>query len=526
MNATRRDRGTNLLEIIVTTAIIGVVMVALLGAIAVVFRTHRGVATTVGEAHDLQQAVNYLPADVQAAPVDPAAYRTSFDGNAGSGCAGTGNTNVLRIDEGSSRIAYTLSSGESGLKRLDRYECGIDGTTLRVTNIADRLAPAGSNPGALAYVTLKTAQDGPLAVERVEMVLSQAHGDEVTVSASPRSEDSLPIAASAPAGTCTNDVLAAAKGFHTFTQQNVHLSNTQVYKTSAIGGNLSWAESDTGNNMIVADYPDISPATSALYINAINWAASSGTLELFSGPSSNLAVINHRDNVAGLNTNTVTKLAGGSYPRLFIHGAGTVRAVSEVIDFDRAFVDLRACSRALAGLPATGCTSCAVHADLWDQNNTVAYPGVGSPGGSYQVNVRIHPSKVNVLNLTADALDSIGNFVFKSQLSPSTSITPGVNNPFIVNVTDAGNVSLDSLPQFGGVAPYTKYILYNFPNASTVTITNGGGGDGVWGTLFAPASDLTVSVKVEGGVIARNWTQNGSSVNSDRAFEGIVNWGS
>ena len=55
-------------------------------------------------------------------------------------------------------------------------------------------------------------------------------------------------------------------------------------------------------------------------------------------------------------------------------------------------------------------------------------------------------------------------------------------------------------------------------------VASGGGGDGVWGTLFAPYAHVTASAKIEGGVIARSFDFSGSSINPSRSFDGIVTW--
>lgn len=65
----RSDCGLTLVELVVTVAILGLVTTALAASVSVFLRNQTGPVSRMDDARDLQQLVNYVPADVGSARV-------------------------------------------------------------------------------------------------------------------------------------------------------------------------------------------------------------------------------------------------------------------------------------------------------------------------------------------------------------------------------------------------------------------------------------------------------------------------
>ena len=514
LHRSRRDPGTTLLEVVFSIGLMGILAVAILGAIAVVFRNEDGVGYMVTESHDVQQAVSYLPRDVQNGPTSPDAYLTDSDPSPGSGCSSSGSENVLRIDNGATFVAYRVYPSEvDGIMRLDRYECTADGVERLRLNIADRLVDDGTTPPASARLTVKAVPTGPVEVDRVTLTLEQSFGPE-QVSGSPRSEEALPAAA--PGEECTNDPMEETLGFATFVKGDVRLlNNPQIKWASAIGGTLSFSNSaNIGQNLNDdSELPSIQPFGTALYIRRVDWTTSSGSLTIFSNRD---VVIDDRSNTAiPANGKSAYELGGSpSNPKIVANGTSQVMPIAESIDFEQAFSVLRACSVALAKLPDQACSSCAVHLELLDQNASGPYPGVDA---GTNMKLRLVSGKANVLNISADDFSRMKNMTFEGTL-------PSQDTPFVVNIMDEGTITLDNYPGQGGIGSWVESTIWNFPNAERVILN--AGNDGVWGTVYAPRALVESSVKIEGGVVAASWIHDGREVNGPRLFGGLIDWDS
>lgn len=517
-----RDGGFTLIEVLTAVALSALLIVPITMGISIVFKTSRISTESVAQSHDLQQAVNYLPADARTGSFDPQGYKTSADEDRGSGCSDEGNENVLRIDDGSEniqrRIAYRLVAQPNGTASLDRYECHVDGTVLGVTNIADSLVADGAEPAAASDLVLVEDSEGNVTVDRVELRLAQNNGVE-TISAAPLAEPEIPAVA-APTGesaVCGNDLLAATQKFSTFTELDVHLRRGDTKRSTAVGGKLSWEGLATlGQNFQSGEYPTINPGQTVLYIQRIDWANSSGELRI-PGGHADVVVADMTDTTISADGRKIYGPAGPSSTFVNVQN-GRAGTAQTIVDFTDAFETLRACSQAMASLP-NSCTACAEHVELRDQNGSAPYPGVGNPGGANQVKIALHPTKANVLNLTAAQLNGIGDpvFMWKSGTGASGAPVPGRTNPLIINVMDSGDIVLNSIAR---TQQGPQHILYNFPNATSVRVE----GEVVWGTIFAPQAFVSVRQQMQGGVIAQSWENGGAEVNTSRLFSGWIDW--
>jgi LPXTG-motif cell wall-anchored protein len=111
--------------------------------------------------------------------------------------------------------------------------------------------------------------------------------------------------------------------------------------------------------------------------------------------------------------------------------------------------------------------------------------------------------KVNVWNTTLAQLNAIQNL---NGSAPSSSA------PLIINVTDAGslNWSPGSYAALQNAVPAgASYVLWNFPNATSLNLT---GGNALYGDLLAPNAsvvDALGGANINGQVIAANFVHNG-----------------
>ncbi|MEQ9162426.1 MAG: choice-of-anchor A family protein [Ilumatobacter fluminis] len=500
-----------LTEVVVTVGLLALISTVIVGAVSVVFRSERGVTTAVAESHDVQQAVNYFYLDVQSGPFDPSSYRSSTDSDRGSGCDDVGSDNVFRFDDDDRRVAYRLiPSGD--LAALDRYECDFDGTAWSVrsrVNIADSLDTTSGNPVSVTVASTASGDE----VEQVEMAFAQSAGDQV-VAAAPRAETGV---SAASLGDCDNNPLKATEGFETFVEGDVHIVGSQVKRSLAVGGNLSFSGNvAVGQNMNhTADYPvTVGYTNASLIVGNVAWAATpdQSKITLHSGTDGVFGTfVDSSKTKSGQNWTVFPKnRTDNKRPEIKLQNGGQPYENVSPIAFSDAFDDLRACSDLMAALPDQ--CACAEMVSLTNVNGNT-YEGTAS---NNSVKLVLQAGKVNAFNVPEANLDQLRDIKW-------SSAAPSTTTPLIINVIGGPDVTFEP-PQIQGGGSTAQSIIWNFPHATgTVTIA-GGGGDGVWGTVFAPYAHVTATTKIEGGVVAKKFTFSGSSINPSRSFEGTINW--
>ena len=515
-----RDGGFTLVEVIVTVLLTGLLAGVLSAAVIVVLRSEDGIARTVGESHDLQQAVNYLPYDVGVAPTDPAAYSTT-----GAAICG-GATNVLSISyPDNSSVSYVLVSGSA--TRLDRVTCDSSGTVTETLNVADLLDPAATPP---ATATVSTS--GGEVVD-VRLALARKHVGEADVVAAPRGLDELADAVTVGGSCNSEDPLEETQGFLTFVEGKAKLSgNSQTYKAIGIGGELTFNGAQVASHGGNDTYR---PASVGIYANTVNWAASSGTLEVQGTPNGHVVLTGE---VAGVDI-TTEKDGNITYIREFgTTGTPQIKAnhghiqkpnPGHTIQFPAAFTELRACSEAIAQLPAS-CDGCATHVVPLHVNsnsgNLIPYDGTGD------LKLDLTPDTTNVLNIGESRLAAIG------AVTPTyLDIAPMDNNKkllvdsLVVNVIDDdpsndidvdGDGEVDSVVRLANpmlFQNYTPAVMWNFAGIDKVEIPNG-----IWGTVYAPFSIVDVGNNVQGNLVAAEVNITGGVINEARSFDGTIKW--
>jgi choice-of-anchor A domain-containing protein len=516
-----RDRGVSIVELCVVIGILGVIMGSVAAAISVVLRSQGGIATVVAESHDTQQVTNYFPLDVQTGPRLRSQYRGTTDTARGTGCGDTGTGNVFRYDTGARRIAYRLvPDTTSGSGRIDRYECGFDGTAWTATtvlNIADEIDTSVATPVSVTFV-----QDGAL-VERATLSYAQRAGGVAEMTGSPRLDTAAPATA---IGDCADDPLDATAGFHVFSAGDVVLrASANVLGALAVGGSLTFengtgAGQDWGNTD-----PSFDPSTVRLYLTDVDWAASSGTMRQNVGDT-RLQMEQGVDYVLTTSGRPKIRPVGQTSPEIVIdNGSVGVVPPGTVIDFSEAFDDLRTCSTMISMLPNPGLCATCEHADLWDHNSAsptpMPYLGVDDPTG-YQLKIGMDPSGdggPTLVNLSSEQVTRL------DQISFYGANRPGPTTPLIFNVS---GTDIDfNVPQIDGQGLYTNSIFWNFFEATDVTIdrsVTGMSNETVWGSVFAPDASVYSTEKIWGGVVAQRYEQVGWTVNSSRTFEAVIPW--
>lgn len=498
----RRDAGMTLPEVVVVVALLGIITAVVVGAVTVVFRTEDGVAKTVAETHDVQQAVNYFPLDVQSGPIEVAAYETAANAIE-PGCGDTTATNVMSFENGGRRIAY-LATTDGAVASLDRYECEVSGSGWAVAsslNIADSL---DASSGAPVEVTVVPDASDALIVDAVIMRFSQDVA-EPEVIASPNAD--VLLEPEVVSGTCaTDNPVAAAYDFGAFVETDVHIQGGMVEGPLATGGTLTW----TPNTTVAQAKANAKYHGVGLYAGAIGWGSSSTKLAVSKGDIVIGAPAHEQSKKIYGNTSTsgqYVELNGGAkYVPLASYG--------NTIDFTAAFDELRACSGAIASLPAS-CSNCAHEVAILDPDRP-APNNQYVPGSSSKMKFDISGPGGNILNLPESYISTsvVQEFSHQGGLSQS--------KPLIVNVIDDGDgvvnfsVPSASWQNLGN----QKNVLVNFPNATTVNFTNRFNG-----AVLAPFADVTTGQEFSGSVIAVSWTHTAGTVHNDKdPFDGNIDF--
>ncbi len=276
--------------------------------------------------------------------------------------------------------------------------------------------------------------------------------------------------------------MGAAQGFQVLSEQDAAMSSSGVQGAVAVGGNLSIGSTQTFGSAgtstfrpvaagsyttlavggyVVVDTPGL---TSVLTIASgflragatTNAAVVTGATEAHLVPASNpVATATPRVTVSTGQTNQAT------FPIV----------ASPAFPFSSAFAQFRARSAELALLGPSSCPSIA-SASL-------------TPAG-----LTLTSGKVNVWNTTVAQLAGI------TSLSSNVAVTG--NTPLVINVTDAGAVTLPSTAWTAITGATKSALIWNFPAATSVAAS------GTFsGTLYAPNAAVTLTdVVLTGDVVA------------------------
>jgi choice-of-anchor A domain-containing protein len=146
---------------------------------------------------------------------------------------------------------------------------------------------------------------------------------------------------------------------------------------------------------------------------------------------------------------------------------------------------------------ADSMAQCAANVTLLDGDG-IPLPDRTAVPDNGRVEIALTPGRTNVVRLTGRQVHAIGTLTF---LVPPSADTPVL---FVVDTTDTGGDLTWRTPATAGIsATNTPYVLWDFPDATRLTLA---GGDTLEGTVFAPRADLTDlgPAPIEGDVVVRS----------------------
>lgn len=487
-----------------------------------------------------------------------------------AGCgAPDGGLNVLQLtwSDGASveRASYRLRH-DDGTTRLDRFRCtrGLDGVfaDVRMINIADALDAVpgdykGSGPPANAeidggVVTLRLYNAGrevQLAAGLQSFSTKPTMPPETTVAPTlptttttttiPPSTTSTtsttttttvptttttvavptettttststtttstttttttlaPVTVPTPASSTPVNPLAPAQGFAVMSAGNVMLNATASAGAVAAGKQFRYREyrNVAATAASTLTIPGESTATGLMVGDSVDFASSgNGSLTVANGfahvGSLTGSYVQTNGTAVHIVPSSTPSNNNYSVPRVMVSANQSNQTQQPVLKpgafpFENTFVLLQYYAQRMAQLTPTTCSS-------------VVYPDFYAQYGNYVLN--LVPGKVNVLNITASQVSSIGNV--------SGSTVPSSTTPLVVNVTDAGPVSIPAKYWAPWQNGDRASIIWNLPNATSVSV-----GSVFYGTLFAPSADVTMSAtQLFGDVVVKSLTTSGGSL--------------
>ncbi|AWB85263.1 choice-of-anchor A family protein [Mycetocola zhujimingii] len=294
----------------------------------------------------------------------------------------------------------------------------------------------------------------------------------------------------------------ANSGFTVFVEGDVALNADETEGTVAAGGDLSFGASYSiaGAGLFPNTFTapgDTQPTY--LYVGGgVDFAASgSNVLRVLNNGFTKIAdastylALDRDNNNATVNYNIVQPGAAyGSVPRIEGTITETPTQVSTAVGTD--LIDIPGAFTAYRGL-TTQLAQCTPNATLTDDAGTPLTSPI-APGT--RGHLSLTPGVTNVLNIPASDLEALSELVLDSQ--------PAEDTPLLVNISgQTFNGSIPNLP--GATSAQAPYILWNFPEATSVTVA---GGDSLEGTIYAPTANLSwqVTQNIEGNVIAAQFT--------------------
>lgn len=433
----RRDNGFSLVEVLVSIVLLGTAGVAILGAVG---------ASAQGATTHRQQA------DSQAVI---AAGSEVLMGIKPVACTAAAATYLPVIQ---ARIASLHLAGWSGanisIQDVKEWKNGVPQNTC--TN-----AVAPVNP---QLVTIKVTSSDNLVSKIVQIMTASNPTTTVPIGS--------PFA-------WNNSI------FNVITEGDAFVA-TQVYGAMAVGGDLRWG---AGAGAIAANsagtFTFNGLPVSLVVQGQVRFDQSSGVQQLNNGNAVIGNVLNGQLFLPGGANCWAPLLAtscNNAPTRVSLQANGTVTQ-GFPIDFAAAFDGFRKTSAGFAGLPGT-CVDAAA-AVLRNANDNGPYPGSGN------FVIHLTANKLNVINMATADLAGLASGSANGGSDSATHVAP-----LLINVTDSGAINF-SAPTF--TQNYPQYVIWNFPNATSVNITGV-----LWGSLYAPNSAVQLGADIRGIVIAKN----------------------
>ncbi|WP_406094014.1 collagen-binding domain-containing protein [Streptomyces sp. NBC_01013] len=316
----------------------------------------------------------------------------------------------------------------------------------------------------------------------------------------------LCLATAAPAAAdYSGNPLAGDLGFGVLVQDDATLGSTETEGSVAIGGDLIYGP---GYNVALHTpgtftAPGDDRPTALLVGGRADHANSSpqGVLKVLSdgyvkiGDGRGSSVLDKDVNNADVNTQVVA--AGATHdstPRIETTVRQPVESVTDptgLPDLDALFATYRDRSDAI--------DTCDTNVILRDAAGNPLPDQTGFPAGT-SAHVTLTAGETNVLRLTGEQLNNLSEITFDT---PPTATTP-----FVVDVDTTGTDGryVWHLPNLAGASgEQAPYMLWNFPDATDITMADG---DSLEGTVFAPRAHLTdmAASNIEGTIVVKELT--------------------
>ena len=295
----------------------------------------------------------------------------------------------------------------------------------------------------------------------------------------------------------------ANSGFLVFVENNVTLRNDESEGTMAMGGNLRIQQnyniagaSTVSSTFIDAAAGDTKP-TDLFVGGGIQWDDDNGNVFVQQGltkvadtstytaheKDENGALHNYRLTRKGKPYSSTPLIDGRTKqsPESIAHRPGT-----DLINVAAAFDVYRILTRQLEACPA--------NVQLVSPDYPFAPLPRPYPSGA-RGRLTLTPDVTNVLTMTTTELANLSEITYTNQ--------PSASMPLLINVV--GDSFTGQMPNHPGVSGnQAPYILWNFPEATSIKVT---GGDSQEGTIYAPHATLTwaPTANIEGNVIASNF---------------------
>ena len=291
---------------------------------------------------------------------------------------------------------------------------------------------------------------------------------------------------------------APALGFNVFVQGNANLINNLTQGPVAMGGDLTiggnYDVSSTSNGTFtVAGIP-----TALVIGGKINFGSgilnvdNNGYVKLGDCTGSTVWYLDMTGHYAPMRITGCSDYAGT--PRIDMQMTSYSIGVSPTanpvcqpsgIDFASAFLQMKSSASAMAALTDNSA--------ITDAIGDVLSTRTGLPSA---IKINLH-SGTNVLNLNGADLNSISSFTYNH--------VPDAGHLLIVNVNTVNSFTWNVFASSGIDITNCPYVLFNFYNATSLTIS---GTAAIEGSVFAPSADITKDTNpapLEGQVIGQSY---------------------
>jgi len=291
--------------------------------------------------------------------------------------------------------------------------------------------------------------------------------------------------------TCNKNPLDIAIGFNLLTKENTIFSSGESEGPIALGGDFTI---DGNTNVAIhsaGNFTDASDATITpigMYVEGKLIFQSGSGVNLNSNSYAKIGNLNNGICFETNNGNTAnTRITTSHYdgnPKISFSTKQPCASINNIglINFNSLFTSFENYSTAIAQITA---------------NNTINIDG----GGNASIN--LIANETNVIDITGTSLDNLNGINFPT--------LPSATSPLVINVDASGTFNW-SPASTGGISDLQgPYILWNFYNTTSLTIT---GGTTIVGSIFAPKADLIKdnSGNFSGQTIAKSFQMNGGEL--------------